>query len=164
MKLTDTQLVLLSRAAQREDRAIEIPAILKGGAAQKVEAKLLAEGLLEETRARGALPSGGAMRTRVPVPCASRAVGSLKSGPRRMQLTPIPGKRNRPQQRNACDTSTGKAPTTHKRQPAGKPRNRRTRPDSRQAGVIALLSRPQGATTAAMMQETGWQQHCQSCG
>ena len=56
MKLTDTQLVLLSAASQRDDRAIEIPDKLRGGAAQKVVIKLLAEGLVEEVRSRGGLP------------------------------------------------------------------------------------------------------------
>jgi hypothetical protein len=56
MKLTDTQLVLLSAASQREDRAIELPANLKGGAAHKVVGKLLADGLVEEIRATGDLP------------------------------------------------------------------------------------------------------------
>jgi hypothetical protein len=36
MKLTDTQLVLLSAALQREDRGIELGPNLKGGAAQKI--------------------------------------------------------------------------------------------------------------------------------
>src|ERR1700686_4484639 len=53
MKLTDTELVLLSAASRREDPAIELPANLKGGAAHKVVAKLLTEGLVEEVRARG---------------------------------------------------------------------------------------------------------------
>ena len=35
MKLTDTQLVLLSAASQREDRAIELAPNLKGGAAKR---------------------------------------------------------------------------------------------------------------------------------
>ena len=56
MKLTDTQLVLLSAASQRADRAVELPTYLKGGAAHKVVAKLLTEGLVEEIRARGSLP------------------------------------------------------------------------------------------------------------
>ncbi len=56
MKLTDTQLVLLSAASQREDCAIEIAPNLKGGAARKVVGKLLTEGLVEEVQACGSLP------------------------------------------------------------------------------------------------------------
>jgi hypothetical protein len=56
MKLTDTQLVLLSAASRRDDRAVALPENLRGGAAHKVVAKLLSEGLVEEIRARGSLP------------------------------------------------------------------------------------------------------------
>jgi hypothetical protein len=43
IKLTDTQLLTLSAAAQREDRCIAAPPNLKGAAAQKF-AKLVAAG------------------------------------------------------------------------------------------------------------------------
>src|SRR5437899_669252 len=57
VKLTDTQLLLLSAASQRDDRALEQPSPkLTGGAAGKVVAKLLTEGLVEEVRARGSIP------------------------------------------------------------------------------------------------------------
>ena len=42
VKLTDTQLRLLAAASQRDDRALERPSNLTGGAAGKVVAKLLA--------------------------------------------------------------------------------------------------------------------------
>src|SRR6266436_3892567 len=56
VKLTDTQLLLLSAASQRDDRALEPSPKLTGGAAGKVVAKLLTEGLVEEVRARGSIP------------------------------------------------------------------------------------------------------------
>jgi hypothetical protein len=40
MKLTDTQIGLLSAASQREDCGIELTANLTGGAAQKLVCKL----------------------------------------------------------------------------------------------------------------------------
>lgn len=52
IKLTDTQLVMLSAAAQREDRCIEAPPRLKGAAAQKIATKLVAAGLAKETKAK----------------------------------------------------------------------------------------------------------------
>ena len=56
VKLTDTQLVLLSAASQRDDRVLERPSNLPGGAAGKVVAKLLTEGLVEEIQSRGSSP------------------------------------------------------------------------------------------------------------
>lgn len=50
MQLTDTQLVVLSAALNREDGSIlPLPANLKGGAVAKVCAALIAKGLAEET-------------------------------------------------------------------------------------------------------------------
>jgi hypothetical protein len=56
MKLTDTQLVLLSRASQRPDRCLELPPNLKGGAVQKLVAKLSSSGLVEEIAAAAGMP------------------------------------------------------------------------------------------------------------
>ena len=52
IKLTDTQLVMLGVAAQRDDRCLAPPQTLKGGAAQKVAAKLVAAGLVKEIKAK----------------------------------------------------------------------------------------------------------------
>jgi hypothetical protein len=52
-KLSDTQLVILSTACQRDDRlALPLPNRLKGGAAAKVITSLIAKGLIKEIRAK----------------------------------------------------------------------------------------------------------------
>ena len=55
--LTDTQQLLLRVAAKRGDRCLVLPSTLKGGAAHKVAAKLIAAGLVREIRAKPELPA-----------------------------------------------------------------------------------------------------------
>ena len=55
-RLTDTQLIILSSASQRDDRGVELPANVKGQAARKLVDKLIRAGLLEEVGAAGSLP------------------------------------------------------------------------------------------------------------
>jgi hypothetical protein len=57
-KLSDRQRELLSAASQREDRLLAIPSQLKGVAAQKVAAKLVAASLAKEVKAKAARPFG----------------------------------------------------------------------------------------------------------
>ena len=56
IKLTDTQIVMLSAAAQRDDRCLAAPQNLKGGAVQKVAAKLIDGGLAKEIKAKPGAP------------------------------------------------------------------------------------------------------------
>ena len=53
MKLTDTQMVILTAAAQRDDGSIHpLPTIFKGGAVTKVTQALLRKGLIAEAPGR----------------------------------------------------------------------------------------------------------------
>ena len=56
IKLTDTQLVMLSAAAQRDDRCLVPAPKLKGAAAQKIAGKLMAAGLVKEIKAMAGAP------------------------------------------------------------------------------------------------------------
>ncbi len=56
IKFTDTQLVLLSAAAQREDRCLVASPTLKGSAAHKVARKLISAGFIKEVKAKSGDP------------------------------------------------------------------------------------------------------------
>src|SRR6266516_1709647 len=54
-RLTDTQLVILSSASQRNDSGVDLPANVTGEAIRKAVDKLIRTGMLEEVRANGSL-------------------------------------------------------------------------------------------------------------
>lgn len=154
VKLTDTQLVILSRAAQREDAAAEIPENLIGGAAHRVVAKLLREGLLLEVPSAPGMPvwrrdeEKGAIALRV-TPAGLEALGIEASqrpyaDPSPAPDAPLPGRSS-----NTPDSPGG-----------GGSRERQVpRDGTKLAIVIGLLEQAAGASITDLTAATGWLPH-----
>ena len=142
-KLTDTQTIILSTAAQRADNlAMPLPKGLHGAAAKKVITMMIGRGWLEEVDAnlRKGEPlwretGDGHGTTLVATDAGLLAIG----------VEPVVDKTVAAVRTHAAQPPTPKLPTP--------------RAGTKQAQVITLLQRPEGATIAEIVAATGWQAH-----
>jgi hypothetical protein len=150
IKLSDTQLVLLSQAAQHPERAATMPERIKGGAVQRVVGSLLAKGLVEAVPHRGDLPVYKVEADGSRLALVITDVGLLALG---IEPEPV-----REASAPAAAPSELDAPAAASPE-AAVPRPRQPRTDTKQAMVIEMLERPQGATVPEIMKATGWLPH-----
>ena len=169
-KLTDSQLVLLSAAAQRENGAIELTGKPKRAVANKAVTKLLNDGLVEEVPGGGSLPvwrrddDQGAFALRITAGGLAAIGIETSIAPPEMAVTsgvtavdgdPVAGAASSvmPAPRKAST----KRSTAADRKGSGAEAS--PREGSKQSRVIEMLQRKQGSTIAAIVKATGWQPH-----
>src|SRR6202022_3144220 len=173
MKLSDTQLLILSSASRRTDHAVLLPANLKGSAAKKVIDRLLNEKFLQELRAKDDMPvwrRGDGNR-----PFSLRIT---KAGLRAIEVEDVAkasdnkaaadldevaaadvGPETESSERPGRTKRTGAKKTAAVSAKATRASSDRIKSDSKQDRIVALLQRPEGATLDAMVKETQWQKH-----
>ena len=160
-KLTDTQLVILSTAAQRDDGAAQpLPKSLKlqGGAATAALKSLLTRKLLaEQPAAREASlwreTSAGERLMLVITDAGRGAIGVVPEETSTSSELPDPQKAASKSARTQAKKTGSKAKTARKAPATA------TRPGTKQSLLVDLLSRRQGATVAEAVKATGWQPH-----
>jgi Protein of unknown function (DUF3489) len=162
IKLSDTQLVLLSQAAQHPERAVDIPERLRGGAVQRVVGPLLAKGLVEVVPHRGEMPvyktePDGSRLALVITNVGLLALGIEPDAPAGDEPpAEQPGhakkrKAGRKPDATRADATEAEAPLSA--------RTRQPRTGTKQEMLIAMLRRPEGATVPEVVEAMGWQPH-----
>ena len=149
-KLTDTQLVILSSAAQRQGYGVILPDRLKGQAARNTLERLISRGLVEEVRATGELPvwrhdDQGRYGLRI------TSAGLVAIGIEPEAEGTSEGRSNSNEPAPEHKARKGRAGDRH--------RSAAPRSGSKQALIIGLLSREKGATLADITTATGWLPH-----
>jgi Protein of unknown function (DUF3489) len=160
--LTDTQLMLLSAAAQRDDRCLVIPPNLRGGAAQRVAAKLVAAGFVKEIKAKAGMP----LWRRDEQAAQSYALKLTAAGAKAIVVEESPASQDRAEFRRPvvpADPSTARearrGASAVESAPGAATRPALLRSGTKIAQVTAMLQRNSGATLDELVAATGWLPH-----
>lgn len=159
IKLTDTQIAMLSAAAQREDRCLIAHPSLKGGAAQKVAGKLIGGRLAKKIKAKPGAPvwrqdegagqsyalkltAAGAKA--IPAGDHSASDDSSEDSDKQTQLAKADPE---------VSQIAAEVPTTNVMRPSA------PRAGTKLARILELLQRDCGATLKELTAATGWLPH-----
>ena len=159
-KLTDTQLAILSAASQRGDRCLIAPSTLKGGAAQKVAAKLVTTGLVREIKAKAGmevwrrdLKAGQAYSLKV------TDAGLLAIAVDEYSSQSVPSTGASPSANDGASEAKTGANVTAAESAATPRAGTAPRQGTKIARVVELLQRDQGANLDELIAATGWLPH-----
>ncbi len=146
-KLTDAQLIVLSKAAEREDGAAVLPDRINKAAPAKVAASLVVRKLMREVRARNGTP---VWRLDEDGRCISLVI--TRAGRDAIGVADETSETQPP-----VEARTAKRLTVGtKTEPSS---NAGLRPGSKQALLVAMLAKDKGATLTSLVEATGWLPH-----
>jgi hypothetical protein len=147
---SETQTLILSRAATRPGNlALPLPEGLVGAAAKMVVGKMIARGWLEEVEAN--LRRGEQMWSETGDGHGTTLIAT-EAGLEAIGIEPVVASAVA-----SASKATPKAARTPDDTDTAKPVA--IRADTKQAQIIAMLQRPEGATVAEMVEATGWLAH-----
>src|SRR4051794_32184281 len=149
-KLTDTQLIVLSKAAARDDGTAIMPEGLNKAAAVKVAASLVSRQLMREVRSKPNMPvwreDEEGRGTSLVITRQGREAIGIEHG-----------------ESDSSNLSSAAEDTgVQRRQRSSQKRLNRIdepRAGSKQAVIVTMLSRKSGATLEALVEATGWLPH-----
>jgi hypothetical protein len=167
IKLTDTQLVMLSAAAMREDRCLTLSPSLRGAQVRKTGEKLIKAGLVREVKAKPSSPvwrrdDETGLAYALKLTAAGAKAIAVDEGEAEAETSPkdIVGSKAKPVTDSVGPPADAHAldGETSSRQVARTP-TRQPRPGSKIASVIAMLGQETGATIDELASTTGWLSH-----
>jgi hypothetical protein len=165
IKLTDTQLLMLSAAAQRNDRYLVIAPNLKVAAAQKIASKLIGAGLVREIRAKTGAPvwrrdddAGLSYALRLTA-AGANAIAINESSKAELVDDDGDSRDNVPQARLSSEELSASPPSSTGENGTAPQRSSSPRSGSKLAQVVELLLQDRGASIAELIVLTGWLPH-----
>jgi hypothetical protein len=156
-KLTDSQLIVLSAAAARDDGLAIVPAKMNKAGAAKVGASLIARKLMREVKAKPGMPvwrhdQDGRPISLMITKTGRNAIGVPEAARAADARADKKANGAKPLAKRAPEEPVGRSGV--QREPTPPPRV-----GTKQALVISMLSGKSGATLDALVEATGWLPH-----
>jgi hypothetical protein len=165
IKLTDTQLMMLRAAAQRNDRYLVAAPNLKGAAAQKIASKLIDAGLVREVRAKAGAPvwrrdddAGLSYALRLTT-AGTNAIAIDESSESGLVRDDRDLRGNVAPARSSSEEVPASHPSSAEENGNTSQRSSFPRGGTKLAQVVELLQQDRGASIAELIVLTGWLPH-----
>jgi Protein of unknown function (DUF3489) len=158
-KLTDTQRIVLSAAAARDDGSATVPAKMNGAAASKVGASLVMRRLMREVRTKAGTPVWRHDEDGPAISLIITRAGRDAIGVEEDALPKTKGPSNAPARETQATVGKKRRKSSSNEKDALDASAKSPRAGTKQALVTTMLWAEGGATLDALVNATGWLPH-----